>query len=64
VEESLATEHSVKLLADALEQLLDGSGVTNKSGRHLQTTWRNIANSGLDVVRDPFDEVGAEINCV
>eukprot|EP00043_Microstomoeca_roanoka_P004868 m.52369 g.52369 ORF g.52369 m.52369 type:complete len:506 (-) comp12695_c0_seq1:22-1539(-) len=59
VEESLTTEHSSKLLADALEELLDGSAVTDKSGRHLETTWRNIADGSLDVVGDPFNKVGA-----
>ena len=59
MEESLPTEHSGELLGDTLEQFLDGSAVTNKGGRHLQTTWWDVADGGLDVVGDPFNEVAA-----
>ena len=58
MEESLATEHSSKLFRDALEELLDGGRVADESSRHLQTPGWNVANSRLDVVRDPLDEVG------
>ena len=37
---------------------MDGGGVTNEGGSHFQTTWRNVANSNLNVVGDPFNEVG------
>jgi hypothetical protein len=47
------------LLADALEELLDSGGVTDEGGGHLETTWWDITDSSLDVVRDPFNEVGA-----
>merc|ERR1712083_341236 len=57
MEESLSSEHSSELLSDSLEHLLDGSRVTNESDRHLETLWWDIANSGLDVVGDPLDEV-------
>ena len=59
MQESLATEHSGELLADALEELLDGGAVTNEGGRHLQTTRWNVANGGLHVVGDPFHKVAA-----
>ena len=58
VEEGLAPEHGSELLGDALEELLDGSGVSNEGGGHLETTGRDVADSSLDVVRDPLDEVG------
>jgi len=57
MQESLASEHSSELLADALEQLLDGRRVANEGGRHLEAARRDIAHGGLDVVGNPFDEV-------
>merc|ERR1712026_633969 len=59
MQESLATEHRGELLRDALEQLLDGGAVTDEGGRHLETTWWDVAHGGLHVVRDPFHEVAA-----
>ena len=59
VKEGLATEHGSKLLADALEELLDGGGVADEGGGHLEPSWRDVAHGGLDVVGDPFDKVGA-----
>ncbi len=59
MEKGLATEHGGELLANALEELLDGSAVTNEGGRHLETTRGDVANSGLDVVRDPLNKVRA-----
>merc|ERR1719370_2261135 len=58
VEEGLATEHGGELLGDPLEQLLDGSGVADEGGGHLETSGRDVADGGLDVVGDPFHEVG------
>ena len=52
-----APEHSGELLGDPLEQLLDGGGVTNEGGGHLQTTRGNVAHSSLDVVGNPLHEV-------
>ena len=57
MEESLATEHGRELLGDALEQLLDGGAVADECAGHLQTTGWDVAHSGLDVVRDPLDEI-------
>lgn len=59
MQEGLAAEHGSKLLTDALEELLDGRAVADEGGSHLQATWRNVADSGLDIVRDPLDKVGA-----
>lgn len=57
MQESLATEHGSELVTDTLEELLDGGGVTNEGGRHLEATGGNGAQSGLDVVGDPLNEV-------
>ena len=57
MQEGLAAEHGSELLRHALEQLLDGSAVANEGHGHLQTLRRDVANCGLDVVRDPLDEV-------
>ena len=57
MEESLSSEHSSELFTNSLEHLLDGSGVSEESNGHLKTLWWDIANSGFDVVWDPFDEV-------
>ena len=59
VEESLSSEHSSELLADPLEELLDGGAVSDEGGRHLESSGRNVTDGGLDVVGDPFDEVAA-----
>merc|ERR550537_477079 len=57
VEESLAPEHSSELLGHTLEHLLDGGGVANESGTHLQALGGDVAHGRLDVVGDPLDEV-------
>ena len=58
MEESLSSEHGVKLLADPGEELLDGRIVSNKGSRHLQTSRWDVTDGGLDVVGDPFYKVG------
>merc|ERR1719265_1588591 len=58
VQESLTAEHGSEVLGHALEHLLNGSTVTGESDRHFETLWRNVADAGLDVVRNPLDEVG------
>ena len=57
VKEGLTPEHGSELLADTLEELLDGSGVTNKGDGHLEALGWDVAHGGLDVVGDPLDEV-------
>ena len=59
MEESLTTKHSCELLGDTLEEFLDGGAVADEGGGHLETTWWDVANSGLDVVGDPFNKVAA-----
>mmetsp|Transcript_52658 Transcript_52658/g.60242 ORF Transcript_52658/g.60242 Transcript_52658/m.60242 type:complete len:429 (-) Transcript_52658:3488-4774(-) len=58
MQESLSSEHSSELFSNSLEHFLDGGGVTNESGGHLQTLGRNITNGGFDVVGDPLNKVG------
>merc|ERR1719206_1522801 len=58
VKESLSPEHGSELLGDPLEQLLDGGGVADERGSHLESSWRNIADSSLDIVRNPLNKVG------
>merc|ERR1711898_25650 len=57
VEEGLTTEHAGELLGYALPELLDGGGVTDEDGCHLQALWWDVTDGGLDVVRNPLDEV-------
>ena len=59
MQESLSSEHGSELITDTLEELLDRGRVTNEGGRHLETTRRDRAESGLDVVGDPLNEVGS-----
>jgi hypothetical protein len=58
MQESLAPEHGSELVTDTLEELLDGGGVTNEGGGHLEATRGDGAESGLDVVGNPLNEVG------
>merc|ERR1719223_1742962 len=51
-------EHGGELLSDSLEHLLDGSGVAEEGHGHLEALGGDIADGGLDVVGDPFNEVG------
>ena len=55
----LTTEHGCKLLGDTLEELLDGGGVADEGGGHLQAAGWNVADGCLDVVGDPLHEVAA-----
>ena len=59
MEESFAFEHGCELLANPLEELLDGCAVANKCGGHLEPTGRNVTNGCLDIVGDPLHKVGA-----
>jgi hypothetical protein len=58
MEESLSSKHSNKLFMNSLKHFLNCGGVSNKSSRHLQSLWRNVANAGFDVVGNPFNKVG------
>jgi hypothetical protein len=57
MQESLAPEHSRELISNTLEKLLDGGRVSNKGGGHLETTGRDGAKGGLDIVGDPLNKV-------
>jgi hypothetical protein len=57
MQESLSAEHGSELLGHTLPHLLDGGGVSNEGGGHLQSFWWDVANRGLHVVGDPFHEV-------
>merc|ERR1719365_328053 len=59
MQECLATEHRSELLRNPFEELLDGSGVSNEGGRHLEAPGRDVAHCSLDVVRNPLNKVGA-----
>merc|ERR1712062_744711 len=45
MEESLPPEHGSELLRDPLEELLDGGGVADEGGGHLETSGRDVTNS-------------------
>ena len=58
MEESLPTEHGSELFSYPLEKLLNGSGISNEGGGHLEPSGRDVANGSFDVVGDPLHEVG------
>jgi len=58
VEESFASEHRCELFSNTLEHILDSGGVSEEGNGHLQSLWWDVAHGGLDVVRNPLDEVG------
>lgn len=57
MQESFATKHGGELISDTLEQFLNRGRIANESGRHLETTWWDIAESGLHIVWNPFNKV-------
>ena len=59
MQESFSSEHGSKLFANALEQFLDGSRVSNEGGGHFQASGRDVTNGSLDIIGDPFNEVRA-----
>jgi hypothetical protein len=58
MQESLSSEHGSELVTNTLEELLDGGGVTDEGGGHLEATRWDGAECGLDVVGNPLHEVG------
>merc|ERR1712121_210188 len=44
VQECFPSEHSSELLSHSLKHILNGSGITNECGGHLQSLRRNIAD--------------------
>merc|ERR1712159_101392 len=59
MEECLAAEHCSEEFCHTLEHFLNCSGVPQESYCHLQALWWDIADSCLDVVRDPLNKVRA-----
>merc|ERR1719438_267582 len=59
MKESFSSEHGSELFGDSFEQFLNGGGVANEGGSHLETSWWNVTDSSLDIVGDPFNKVGA-----
>jgi hypothetical protein len=57
MQESLSSEHSTELITNTLEEFLDRGGVTDEGRRHSETTWWDGAESGLDIVGNPLNEV-------
>jgi len=58
MQEGLAPEHSCELIPYALEQLLDRRRVANEGRAHFEAARWDGAESCLDIVGDPLDEVG------
>jgi hypothetical protein len=58
MQERLPPEHRRELIPDPLEELLDARRVPDEGDGHLEPSGRDVAVSGLDVVRDPLDKVG------
>merc|ERR1719419_1453546 len=57
VEECFTAEHCRKLLRHSFEHILNGGGVADEGGAHLESARRNIANRRFHVIRDPLHEV-------
>ena len=50
-------KHGSELFRDALEQFLNGSGITNKGCGHFESTRRNVTNCSFYIARNPFNEI-------
>ena len=59
MKEGLPAEHGSELLRDPLEELLDGGGVADEGGGHLEAAGRDVADGGLNIIGDPLDKVAA-----
>ncbi len=57
MEKGLFSEHSSELLLNSSEHHHNGGGVSKEGYGHLESLWWDIADSGLDVIGDPLDEV-------
>ena len=57
MQEGLSAEHRSELFADSLPDFLDGGGVADEGGGHLQAFGWDVANGSLHVVGDPLHEV-------
>merc|ERR1712187_312301 len=59
VKECLAPEHRGEVLCDTLEHFLNSGGIPSERDGHLQPLRWNVADACFNIVRNPFDEVGA-----
>ena len=59
MQESFSAEHSSKLFRNSFEQFLNSSRVSNEGRGHFEATGRDVTDGRLDIVRDPFNKVGA-----
>merc|ERR1719270_1995998 len=50
MQESFSAEHGSELFADALEQFLNGSGVSDEGSSHFQASGWDVTDGSLDVV--------------
>jgi len=57
MQESFSSEHSSELFSNSFEHFLDSGGISDESDGHFQSFWWDIANTGFNVVWDPFNEV-------
>jgi len=57
MQERLPLEHGRELVADTLEEFLDGSRVTEEGNSHLKTSRRNVTLGSEDVVGNPLHKV-------
>merc|ERR1719145_313445 len=57
VEECFTAEHCRKLLTHSFEHILNGGGIADEGGRHLESFGWNVADRGLDVIRDPLHKI-------
>jgi len=57
MQEGLPLENGTELIADTLEELLDGGAVAQEGDGHVHSTRWDVALRGHDVVGNPFDEV-------
>lgn len=59
MQERLASEHGGELFRNAFEYFLYGRCITDKGGRHAQSSGCNVTYSHFHIVWNPFHEVAA-----
>merc|ERR1719181_2284713 len=52
------TEHGCEVLGDTLEHFLNRGGISCECNCHLESLRWDVANTGFDIVRNPFNEIG------
>ena len=56
MKKGFSPEHGCELVSKSLEHMLNGGRVSKESHGHLQALVRDIANSSLKIVGDPFNK--------